>query len=1277
MLKMNWMTDNEGRLVAAWTDLNQSALTPSYLPEKLALQAAHTPGPASKNAFPGRVTRKFFNMINRLLRPTGVDPSLGFPAARKTLTEVDTEGSSSRRIPESRDPQWCAIRWLLVVTLSFAVSSAMASTGGSISGVVKDVTGGVIPDATVTALNTATGIKQTTATDARGFYSFPVLPVGPYEIEIDFQGFKPYAQKGLVLDVNSALEVDATLELGQRAQAVTVTETGVHAKTSDTQMGQVITGKQTVAVPLNGRSYTDLFALQPGVTPVTTSANPNVSSGGAFGSIPVSGSLDPGNFSINGQRESANGFMLNGADVEESISMGTAVVPNLDSIAEFRILTSNFDAEYGNYSGGLINVVTKSGTNQFHGEGFEFLRNTDLDARNFFSPSRDQFNQNQFGGTFGGPIRKDKVFFFADYQGTRTVEGLDTGLIPVPSLADRNGDLADQAGSLRGTVNGSYWAGLLSEKLGYSITPGEAYYSPGCTTTTECVFPNAVIPESAWSLPAQHLLQYIPEPNLESNIFSTAAYAEHLQDDKGSARLDANTRQGMLSAYYFLDNYNLNNPYPTQQGGANVPGFDALSEGRAQLLELGDTKTFGASAVNEFRFSYLRDANNLGQPQGGVGVSLATQGFSQSPLGIVPGFPKAEGVETIVMNNITFGTNPFSLLQINNTYEGLDNFSKVTGNHTLKFGGEFHDDAVKQLPDLIANGEFEFFGSATGSDFADFLLGLPSAYSQQSSPAFHELSRYAGIYTQDSWRVRPGLTFNYGLRWDWIRPWSEEYNQISTLIPGVQSVKFPGAPRGYIFPGDPGIPSTIAPTPNNDFSPRLGLAYSPSGTRGLLGKLTGGPGKTSLRAGFGRFFTAIEGLTVSYPTGNPPYGLTYVSPEPPLFATPFVGAQTGTVYLQQFPVSVPSYNVSAQNPDPNIDWSKYTPINGAVSYFRGNHTPYSENYFFSLERQIGSNSLMNVSYVGSQAHHLLVLLQANPGNPGLCLSVSQPDEVMPGTPTCGPFGENGVYTTRSGQVIYGTRHPFGNEFGSNAWFDAMGNSDYNALQVSLQHTSGPLFLMAGYTYSKSLDQSSNLGEQVYPYNYQLTRAISAFDITHNFVANYRYELPIDKLFHWRGRLTEGWAVSGITRFSTGLPVTFFDYGDQSLIGSQNQGVNGIGSDEPNYTPGPLNLNSNPRNGRAYFNTSLFSIPALGEPGTADRRFFYGPGINNFDLALLKEVRLNESKTLEIRIESFNTFNHAQFYGPSAVDGNITSQAFGRVVSAAAPRIVQIAAKFYF
>ncbi|MGC2389113.1 MAG: hypothetical protein WA621_06925, partial [Candidatus Acidiferrum sp.] len=297
----------------------------------------------------------------------------------------------------------------------------------------------------------------------------------------------------------------------------------------------------------------------------------------------------------------------NGSDVQEDVNMGAAIVPNLDSIAEFRILTNNFDAEYGEFSGGQINVVTKSGSNVFHGDAFEFVRNTGLDARNYFSPTRGTFNQNQFGGTFGGPIRKDKIFFFADYQGTRSTQGVDTGQIPVPSTQDRLGNLSDLANAfvttdangttVPTTVSGPYFASLLSQKLNYAVSAGEPYYTPGCTSST-CVFPGAVIPKNVWSAPATNLLQYIPAPNNANGTFSTSASDLTLRDDKGAYRLDTDTRWGLLSGYYFLDDWSQNNPYPMAQGGANVPGFKALYLGRAQLLSLADKKTINPTSVN-------------------------------------------------------------------------------------------------------------------------------------------------------------------------------------------------------------------------------------------------------------------------------------------------------------------------------------------------------------------------------------------------------------------------------------------------------------------------------------------------------------------------------------------------------------------------------------------------------------------------------------------------------------------------------------------------------
>jgi len=1171
--------------------------------------------------------------------------------------------------------------YLSISTVMFFAADSWAGVGGSLSGTVKDASSAVVPNGTVKATNVGTGVQQQVTTNDQGFYSFSNLAVGRYNVVIEKTGFKPYERTGIAIDANSTLVVDAVLEIGGHKEAITVTENAVHVEVSDTQMGEVVSGTKMAAVPLNGRSYTDLLALQPGVVPAT-SLTSNTQQDVGVSALSPSGSLNPGTISIHGQREFSNAFVVNGSDAEEDVNSGTAIVPNLDSIAEFRILTSNFDAEYGGHSGGQINVVTKSGTNQFHGDAFEFLRNTNLDARNYFSPTRGTFDQNQFGGTFGGPIRRNKMFFFADYQGTRLTQGVDTGQIPVPSTQDRSGDLLDQASALTGTVTGQYWANLLSQKLGYPVSPGESYYAAGCSSSasTRCVFPEGVIPQNAWSAPAINLLKYIPSPNTSTGSFATSNSNQTLRDDKGAYRLDYNSHWGALSAYYFLDDYTLNNPYPVAQSGASVPGFNALYLGRAQLLSLGDTKALGSTAVNEFHFTYMRNHNDLGKPIGGVGVSLESQGFvtGTGTPGIVPLNPQGEGVENIVFSAFSIGTNANELRQVNNTFQWTDNFSKVFGRHTMKFGGEVHFDQINTNPIAQFNGNFLFTGSETGSDFADFLLGIPSQYNQSQLQPFYGRNQYLGLYAQDSWRVRSNLTLNYGVRWDRIEPWSEKNNGISTFAPGKHSAVFPGAPNGILFPGDPGTPRTLAPPGNLDFGPRVGLAYSPEAREGtLLGKILGGPGKTSVRAGFGMDYTAIEALTVGILAGNAPFGITYSSPAPPLFATPFISASTGLNQGQPFPVALVTQKASSSNPNSSINWSQYEPISGIPGYSASNRIPYVDEYMFSLERQLGANTVLSVSYVGTQAHRLLVMVEANPGDPRLCLSLSQPTQVAPGSPTCGPFRESNIFTTASGRVINGTRGPLGFNFGSDTNQATIGKSNYNSVELSLRHTSRRLELSAGYTYGKSLDESSNLGEEVNPISPALSYALSSFDIRQNFVVSYNYKIPFESLFHAANRWTQGWELSGITHFSSGLPVTLVNYGDNSLLGAEPNGINNYGIDEPDYTGGPLDLNRNLRNGRSYFNTSQFSDNALGTPGTAKRRFFPGPGLDNYDMALLKTMGLTESKSLQFRLEGFNIFNHAQFFGPQSVDGNIGSPSFGQVVSANPPRLVQLGAKFIF
>ena len=404
-----------------------------------------------------------------------------------------------------------------------ATATTWAAITGSISGVVTDPSGAVIPGLTVVATSVSTNEKTTAVTDSKGFYSFPTLNVDMYNVTVSQSGFRDYVQTGVKIDANSALRIDIAMQVGTVTNTVSVKSDTLQVETQSTQNGVVIDGQKITSVPLNGRSYIDLLKLQPGVSPYSHSQDSATS---GVGATQVSGDLDNGQQSVNGGRTGSNAFMVNGANAEEGVHNGAAMIPNLDSIAQFRIITNNFDAEYGNYSGGQVNVVTKSGTNQYHGTVFDFLRNTDLDARNYYSPTRGVFIQNQFGGTVGGPIRKNKIFWFGDYQGTRQTLG-QTQSYPVPSDADRTGDLTDQASALTGTVVGAGWANTLSQTLGYPVTQGENYYTPGCTDPGTCVFPNAVIPQSAWSPVAVNSLKFLPTANGVVNNtpnYSTSAF---------------------------------------------------------------------------------------------------------------------------------------------------------------------------------------------------------------------------------------------------------------------------------------------------------------------------------------------------------------------------------------------------------------------------------------------------------------------------------------------------------------------------------------------------------------------------------------------------------------------------------------------------------------------------------------------------------------------------------------------------------------------------------
>jgi hypothetical protein len=1164
----------------------------------------------------------------------------------KTNEGLGDRGATATKRSTAGDSAKCGLLFSLVV-LAIALllgANAFAGVTASISGTVKDTSGATIAGALVTATNTDTGIAQTQKTNSAGFYSFQSLPLGHYNIDVQQAGFKAYRKTGLVLDVNAALVDDVSLQVGEVKEVVQVQSEALHVETASSQLGEVIEGDRMTTVPLVTRSYTDLLALQPGVVSVAsgmTGAYAGIFNSAGFAVPRVSGDLNSGALSVNGQREANNGFLLNGATVQEGGYGGTTAIPDLDSIAEFRILTNNYDAEYGNYSGGQINVITKSGTNHIHGNVFEFLRNTALNTRNYFAPvgTIGAYHQNQFGGTVGGPIVHDKIFFFADYQGNRKIVGESSPLVAVPTSAEvNNGDFSAVGGGMAGVVTGTLWAQQLSTALGYTVNQGEPYFFAGCTNAN-CVFPNAQIPTSVFSPISKNLLPYIP--TTAGGTFTTSSVPDRLRDDKSSGRVDANTGLGLISVYYLFDNYTLTSPYPT----ANVPGFDASGTGRTQVWNLGDTKTFGSATVNEARLAFVRVNNSLNLPKGGKNVTLSGLGFTTGGNGIIPLDPTVEGVPEIDFGSgliIGVPSRPNRLIE--NTYQALDNFSRVVGTHNIKLGANFHyNQLVEQLHNVL-DGNFFFSGSETGIDFADFLLGAPTNYVQGQAEPSNGRSKYFGVYGQDSWRLRSNLTLNYGLRWDVSTPWSEQHNQLETIVPGLQSKVFPGSPTGWVFPGDPGIPSTLAPTRYNNFGPRFGLAYSPYG-------------KTSIRAGYGVFFTAFEGSTNFNEIGDAPFGFFWVG-SAPSFSTPFTNRTDGGlqgVTGQKFPVAFPPLNVGPKNPDNNVNWLALTPIASSPGFYSKNRLPYSENYDVSLQRQLSTNTLVTLSYVGTQGHRLLVTMEANPANPQACLAQA---------PACGPSTEGNFGNVRL--------PVFGPNIGTNGYFIALGQSTYNSLQLNLRHTSGRLQLLAAYTFSKSLDNASGYGEQVNFVNPKSSIGLSAFDVTHNFVVSYNYSLPFDQLKS--NRLTKGWALSGITRFSTGIPVTLIENDNNSLLGTQFTGPIPLGIDVPNYSGAGVHVKDPRKNSFLYFDPTPFSPEQIGQLGNSRRRFFHGPGLNNWDMALLKDTRFTESMNLEFRAEFFNIFNHTQFQN---ANGNISAGTFGLVQSAADPRITQLSLKLNF
>ena len=973
-----------------------------------------------------------------------------------------------------RDCNIASLMFLAPAILLVAPFAGAQSTGGRIRGTVSDPSGASVAAATVSLVNEATHATRDVQSGATGEYIFIEVPVGTYEIDVTQAGFKKYIHKGVALDLNEVISVDVTLQLGSSAERVEVTGAPPVIDTTSTQLGAVVNERSSTQLPLNERDVYQLLQLQPGVQ-------------SQIGNNLFYGSDKPGVVTVNGGRGRSNNYSVNGGDGNDLFANLPAVQPSPDSIEEFRVISNSFDAEYGRNSGAVVNVVTKSGTNDFHGSAYEFFRNTVLNAHGFsFQPTpKPPFNQNQFGGTIGGPIIKDKIFFFGSYEGRRIVRGIVSQQVPVPTGADETGDFSagGTAAPFSGSLTDNTVATILQNRPGCAnaITM-EGGSAPVAGAAYSAIFPNNKIPTSCFDPVAQSMLQYLPGSGGTSSLAQNVSKSTDSGDQFSVHYDEILNKDQKLSVYYYYNNDNTLDPFAIfQLAGASLGNFGGRIISHVQQVNASHTWTIGSTAVNEFRFTLFREAEpqfytptttNLVTASCGSAIPAAQcfGGTSDTPLvdangnplgtaaapntpvcpgqfgcGIHPGLgSKFEGVPFVTLNGTTglFGNNfEGQLPQTGNTFQFSDNYSKIIGSHSFKFGADTRYQKFDQTVYFNVNGEY-ILGSGGSNDtgsadpYANFLLGLPTSYSQGSGNK--ELVRSTSVYlfAQDSWKIKSNVTLNYGLRWEMNTPLTDIGQKVQRFNPGQNSTIYPcqlsavsiatfsqlpqfqtpGAPTpncantgtlptGLVVPGDKGVPGGLINTYTKAFAPRLGLNWSPGWKDGMLSKLTGGPNKTTVSMGWGLFYNPIEQLVLEQFVAEPPFGISN-SVSNPLFSTPFVG-QDGT--------TKPNVSNGFLTPPRGqaVDWSLYRSILLFGQFPTTLRTQYSAQYNLTIKRELPGDILFQIGYVGSQGHRLLAIHDQNAGNGQTCLDLNS----TLGTGTCSTFGEDSAYTIPAGTVI--------------------------------------------------------------------------------------------------------------------------------------------------------------------------------------------------------------------------------------------------------------------
>ena len=1112
----------------------------------------------------------------------------------------------------------------LLLTVFAGLEVVAQQITGSLRGTVVDPSGAVVESAAVHAQQTETGLTRTAFTDRDGAYVLVELPIGHYQIKAEAKGYQKYLQEGISLDVNQTATVNVHLKLGAETQQVEVKADAQLVQSTVSSLGQTVMEREILDLPLDGRNFSQLGTLQPGVVPLTP------------GLLQAGGPARAGQaYAVDGQRPESNNFLIDGADNVNAVDAGFVLKPPIDTIAEFRILTHNANAEFGRNTGSTTNIVTRGGTNSFHGAAWEFLRNDVMDASDFFSKSVQPLKQNQFGGTFGGPILKDKTFFFGYYEGFRNRQG-KTVPATVPSLAERQGNFAELC---TGSGN-QFMGGVCVDKSGQLFFPGQLF---NFSTGQPVPVPNNQLP--AIDPTAANVLPFFPLPNSGENSFITTQTLSENNDQFGF-RLDHYLSHADTLNFRYMYSAGPTTD-PLSPVGANVPGFPVGEYDRGQNFVAQETHLFSPTTIAVARFSYLRNKFLLDQHlnhESPLDLGFQYQPTLASAAG--PPFIQVSGYSS-VGDPITGPRNTFQ-----NTFDLSGSLSWIHGRHELKFGGGFRRDQINALQGIATNGFFVFASFPYSDGFASFLSGNPVVFLQGGGDFGREIrDRALNLYGQDTYKVSSHLALNLGLRYELPFPATENKNRVNLFVPGAQSKVIPTAPAGLLYPGDPGVPSGLISTQKTGFAPRVGFAWDPRGDA-----------KTVVSAAYGIFYEPYytgQGGPLQDPISAPPYLKTLQIGFPVnSFANPFYNPNP---FGQPFPEPMTLLVVS-----------------------RNLRLPYAQDWNLNIQRSFGADWLFQIGYVGTTGVRLPRFIEGNPAiyKPGIDPNTNKPYS------TTSNVNQRRLY---SGCTL---AQPDNCVYGSVGEIASIANSSYNALEASLRKRfSHGLSFLASYTWAHSIDDVSSFnitgsasqpvaGENDLaqnPFNLAAERGRSMFDARHRFVLSYQWSLPfLQHSGSWYGHVLGNWQLNGIVTAMSGTPFTVFDSNDVSLQGQAPE-ISGFSSNRPNVIGNP---NSGPHTTAQWFNVNAFQRIAqdpnspVQQFGNEGRNAVQGPGYVNWDFSAFKNIRLTESKEVQFRGELFNVLNHTNFRLPVS-DISAPSTAFGHIQSDVSPRVIQVALKFLF